>query len=187
MDGRRREEKESILLRDGRINKAAAPAIYNQRPLGYIRPQPNTEQSRSKFSLSYFAYEMMLCSLALYQVSGDYGWHESSCCCCSFTLDFGLYTTQQCFEIDPKSLKFSTSRAKNRNWNHLRNRHSKRSEIYLVRRFWIVFKHCVELLPKSKTLSWVKLPTLGSNIQWVWTMQHQWKVLYPSIYFQPEN
>ena len=44
MDGRRREEKESILLRDGRINKAAAPAIYNQRPLGYIRPQPNTEQ-----------------------------------------------------------------------------------------------------------------------------------------------
>ena len=98
MDGRRREEKESILLRDGRINKAAAPAIYNQRPLGYIRPQPNTEQSRSKFSLSYFAYEMMLCSLALYQVSGDYGWHESSCCCCSFTLDFGVYTV---FENSP--------------------------------------------------------------------------------------
>ena len=91
MDGRRREEKESILLRDGRINKAAAPAIYNQRPLGYIRPQPNTEQSRSKFSLSYFAYEMML-SCSIHQVLGDYGWHESSCCCCSFTLDFGVYT-----------------------------------------------------------------------------------------------
>ena len=112
MDGRRREEKESILLRDGRINKAAAPAIYNQRPLGYIRPQPNTEQSRSKFSLSYFAYEMML-SCSIHQVLGDYGWHESSCCCCSFTLDFGVYTIyQKCWKIDPKSLKFSTSRAK---------------------------------------------------------------------------
>ena len=152
MDGRRREEKESILLRDGRINKAAAPAIYNQRPLGYIRPQPNTEQSRSKFSLSYFAYEMMLCSLALYQVSGDYGWHESSCCCCSFTLDFGLYTTQQCFEIDPKSLKFSTSRAKNQETEIFKEK--KCGMAYTCFKssnetFWVVFKHCVELLPLS--------------------------------------
>ena len=49
------EEKESILLRDGRINKAAPAISTHQRPLGYIIPQPNTEENssstRSKFSL----------------------------------------------------------------------------------------------------------------------------------------
>ena len=183
MDGRRREEKESILLRDGRINKAAAPAIYNQRPLGYIRPQPNTEQRVDLNFLSPILHTRW-CSLALYQVSGDYGWHESSCCCCSFTLDFGVYTV---FENSPIKSQVFNIKASDILKQILRKQCYTFSLKVQMRHFGMVFKHCVELLPKSKTLSWVKLPTLGSNIQWVWTMQHQWKVLYPSIYFQPEN
>ena len=69
MDGRRREEKESILLRDGRINKAAAPAIYNQRPLGYIRPQPNTEQRVDLNFLSPILHTRWCYALLLYTKS----------------------------------------------------------------------------------------------------------------------